>query len=57
MKRSDLIKKLTDNGWWFLRSGGNHDVYTNGKQNEPIGRHREIGEKLAQKILKRNGVK
>jgi mRNA interferase HicA len=57
MKRADLIKKLTDNGWWFLRPGGNHDIYTNGKRHEPIGHHREIGEKLAKKILKRNRIK
>jgi predicted RNA binding protein YcfA (HicA-like mRNA interferase family) len=57
MKRMELIKKLTDNGWWFHRAGGNHDIYTNEKRNEPIGHHREIGEKLAQKILKRNGLK
>ena len=57
MKRRDLIKKLEDNGWHFLRHGGNHDIYTDGKRNEPIERHREIDEKLAKKILARNGIK
>ena len=57
MKRRDLIKKLEENGWWYLRNGGRHDIYTNGKRNEPIGRHTEIDEILAKKILKRNGIK
>jgi predicted RNA binding protein YcfA (HicA-like mRNA interferase family) len=56
MKRKDLIRKLEDNGWYFLRSGGNHDIYTNGKRNEPISRQTEINEILAKKILKRNGI-
>jgi predicted RNA binding protein YcfA (HicA-like mRNA interferase family) len=57
MKRRDLIKKLESNGWYFLRAGGNHDIYTNGKRTEPIGRHTEIDEILAKKILRRNGIK
>ena len=56
MKRRDLIKKLEQNGWYFLRSGNKHDIYTNGKRIEPIGRHTEIDEELAKKILKRNGI-
>ena len=56
MKRRDLIKKLEQNGWRYLRAGNNHDIYTNGKRNEPIGRHIEIDEELAKKILKRNGI-
>lgn len=57
MKRKDLIKKLEQAGWWKLREGGNHTIYTNGKKIEPISRQSEINEKLANKILKRNGLK
>ena len=57
MKRRDLIKKLEQNGWKFLRHGGNHDIYTDGKNHEPISHAREIPEQLAKKILKRNGIK
>ena len=57
MKRRDLIKKLEQNEWYFLRAGINHDIYSNGKRIEPIGRHTEIDEELAKKILKRNGIK
>lgn len=57
MKRKDLIKKLEQNGWWLLREGGNHTIYTNGKDNEPISRQTEIDEVLAKKIIKRRGLK
>jgi len=36
MKRRDFVKKLEQNGWYFLRHGSNHDIYTNGKRNEPV---------------------
>ncbi|MCL2312746.1 MAG: type II toxin-antitoxin system HicA family toxin [Firmicutes bacterium] len=57
MKRRDLIKKLEQNGWYFERAGSKHDIYSNGKRNESIGRHKDIDEELAKKILRRNGIK
>lgn len=57
MKHRDLIKKLQDNGWYFLREDGNHDIYTDGVNQEPIPRHREIKEPLAKKIIKKYGLK
>lgn len=57
MKRRDLIKKLENNGWWLLREGANHDIYTDGKKSEPIPRHTEVNELLAKTIIKRNGLK
>jgi mRNA interferase HicA len=53
MKKRGLEKKLKELGWWFLRHGGNHDVWTNGERKEPIPRHNEINEKLAQAILRK----
>lgn len=53
MKRRDLEKKLSELGWQFDRHGGNHDVWTNGKEFEPLPRHNEINEYLAKKILKK----
>nr|WP_073029542.1 toxin-antitoxin system, toxin component, HicA family protein [Desulfosporosinus lacus] len=50
------MNKLTDNGWWLLRNGANHDLYTNGIYSEPIPRHREVDEKLAKVIIKRQGL-
>ena len=56
MKRADLIKKLEDGGFVFERHGNNHDIYVRGNTKEPIPRHREIDERLAKAILKRNGL-
>jgi mRNA interferase HicA len=52
MKKRDLEKTLERLGWYFLRHGGNHDRWTNGKETEEIPRHREIAEILAKKIIK-----
>ena len=57
MKRRDLIKLFEKNGWWLNREGTNHTIYTNGKYNESISRQIEIDEILAQKIIKRRGLK
>ena len=57
MKRKDLIKLFKNNGWWLLREGANHTIYTNGKASEPISRQIEIDEILANKIIKRRGLK
>lgn len=56
MKQIDLIKILKKNGWYFLRHGGNHDVYTNGVYNISILRHKEVKERTAKDILKEAGI-
>ena len=57
MKRRDLIKLLERNGWYLKRQGGNHEIYTNGKDCEPISRQREIKEAVAQAIIRRRDLK
>lgn len=57
MKRTDLIKILMKNGWYFKRDGGNHEIWTDGVNTEPIPRHREINEMLAKSIIKKYGIK
>lgn len=56
MKQRDLIKKLEDAGFEFLRHGGNHAIYKRGNNEEKIPRHREINEKLARAILRKWGL-
>ena len=51
MKRRDLERALRQLGWHFLRHGGKHDVWTDGKREQAIPRHTEIHDKLAQAIL------
>lgn len=56
MKRKDLIKKLKAAGWYLKRSGGGHDIYTDGIHTEPIPRHTEINEQLAKAIIKKHNL-
>ena len=53
MRRRDLERSLRQLGWQFLRHGGKHDVWTDGKREEAIPRHTEVNDKLAQAILRR----
>jgi predicted RNA binding protein YcfA (HicA-like mRNA interferase family) len=57
MKRRDLIKLLEKNGWYFKRGSGDHDIYTNGADIEPVSRQKEIKEAVAQAIIRRRGLK
>ncbi|MBR5584514.1 MAG: type II toxin-antitoxin system HicA family toxin [Lachnospiraceae bacterium] len=56
MKRRDLENKFKKAGWQFLRSGGDHDIWTNGKDVEAIPRHRELNERLAKALIKKWGL-
>ena len=53
MKARELIKKLKYYGWYLVRQGGNHEIWGNGELTEPVPRHREIDENLANKILRK----
>ena len=54
MKRKDLLKKLNEIGCVLTRHGGNHDWYTNPKNqtSQAVPRHNEIDEHLAKAIIK-----
>ena len=52
VKKRDVEKHLKDLGWWLLREGGNHEVWTNGKETIALPRHNEINERLAKAIIK-----
>lgn len=47
--------KIEQLGYRFIRSGSNHDVYSNELRIETIPRHNEINENLAKGIIKRCG--
>ncbi len=53
MKKRALEKKLALCGWWFLREGGSHEVWTNGEHKVAVPRHREIVENTARAILRK----
>lgn len=52
-----MIRLLEKNGWWLKRNGGDHDIYTNGKDIEPVSRQVEIKEAVARAIIRRRGLK
>ena len=54
MKRVDLIKKLHELDCELIRHGAKHDWYQNTKTkvSQPVPRHKEINEFLANHIIK-----
>jgi predicted RNA binding protein YcfA (HicA-like mRNA interferase family) len=54
MKRTKLIKHLTNNGCYLLREGGRHSVYFNPSSGRisTIPRHAEVKQFTAEKICK-----
>jgi mRNA interferase HicA len=53
MKRRQLEKKLSALGWIYERHGRKHDIWTNGKYEIAVPRHKEINEYTANAILKK----
>ncbi|QOJ07900.1 MAG: type II toxin-antitoxin system HicA family toxin [Planctomycetia bacterium] len=47
-----MIRALKEYGFEFLREGSNHTIFTNGKLNIPIGRHKEIDRDTTKLIAK-----
>ncbi|MCG3198980.1 MAG: hypothetical protein GHCLOJNM_03487 [bacterium] len=54
MKRVELIREIEKEGCLLIRRGGKHDWYQNPatRVSQPVPRHREINERLANHILK-----
>ena len=57
VKRRDLIKHLEENGFYLLREGGKHSIYTNNQKTVPIKRHRTIDRIIANELCKQAGLK
>ncbi len=61
MKKNKLMRELqqlADNRgltFEFVRRGSNHDIYRLGNVQFPIGRHTDIPEPTARKIIKEAG--
>ena len=54
MKRIDLIRTIEEFGCVIVRHGAKHDWYRNPSTGvlQPVPRHREIKERLANRIVK-----
>ncbi len=56
VKRKDLIKYLESNGFYLLREGGNHSIYTNNSITIPVKRHNTFDRITANQICKQAGL-
>ena len=57
VKRRDLVQYLEANGFYLLREGANHSVYTNNSKTVPVKRHRIFDRITANEICKQAGLK
>lgn len=57
VKRRDLIDYLQENGFYLLREGGKHSIYTNNAKTIPVKRHRTIDRITANELCKQGGLK
>ena len=57
VKRRDLIKYFEENGFYLLREGGRHSIYTNDQRTIPIKRHRAIDRITANQSCKQVGLR
>jgi mRNA interferase HicA len=55
VKRRDLIRKIEEHGALLIRHGGKHDWHQNPQTRvcQPVPRHTEIKEFLAQSIIRK----
>jgi len=56
VKRRELVKYLENNGFYLLREGGKHSIYTNGERTIPVKRHRTIDRITANELCKQAGL-
>ena len=52
VKRRDLIRYLEKNGFFFLREGGNHTLYSDGKITIPVKQHKILDRIYANETCK-----
>jgi predicted RNA binding protein YcfA (HicA-like mRNA interferase family) len=56
VKRRDLIRYLEEKGFYLLREGGKHAIYTNGARVIPVKRHKQFDRITANEICKQAGL-
>lgn len=56
VKRKELVKYLKSNGFYLLREGGKHSIYTNGNNIVPIKRHNQFDRITANELCKQAGL-
>jgi len=56
VNRRDLISYLEKNGFYLLREGSKHSIYTNDKKVIPVKRHRQLDRITANELCKQAGL-
>jgi len=56
VNRRDLVRYLEENGFYLLREGGNHSIYTNDLKTIPVKRHKTLDRITANEICKQAGL-
>jgi mRNA interferase HicA len=56
VNRKDLVSYLEQNGFWLLREGKKHAIYTNGVRTIPVKRHRRFDRITANQLCKQAGL-
>ncbi len=56
VKRRDLIRYFEKNGFYMLREGGKHSIYTNRKKVSPVKRHKQFDRITANELCKQAGL-
>jgi predicted RNA binding protein YcfA (HicA-like mRNA interferase family) len=57
VKRRDILKYLAENGFFFLREGQEHFIYSNNEETIPVKRHRTIDRITANELCKQAGLR
>ena len=57
VKRRDLIRYLEQSGYYLLREGANHTIYSNGSKVIPVKRHRQLDRITANELCKQAGIR
>ena len=57
VKRRNLVNYLENNGFYLLREGGNHSIYTNNIKTIPVKRHKHFDRITANQLCKQAGLK
>jgi mRNA interferase HicA len=52
VKKKELERFLRWSGWWLLRQGGSHEIWTDGVHVTPVPRKKELKEGTARSIMK-----
>jgi mRNA interferase HicA len=56
VKRRELVKYLEANGFYLVREGSKHSIYTDGSNLIPIKRHRSFDRITANELCKQAGL-